>query len=37
MGVRRLGVYYAFWAPIILIVLALEIAWRWALLRRLDR
>lgn len=25
---KRLGVYYAFWLPIALLVLALEVAWR---------
>lgn len=37
MNVKRLGVYYAFWLPIAAVIIALEVAWRWTLLRALNK
>ena len=35
--VTRLGAYYAFWLPIALVVIVLEVLWRVTLLESLER
>lgn len=37
MGVKRLGVYYAFWLPIAAALIVFEITWRMILIRSLEK